>query len=204
MAGKHSETGDGERPTDPTQATPAQSSPRAGSGNYAGDWITEPPRVHAGPDHERGGGFGGPQDSESRGEAPADAAAGNAAMPGEVPGARPASAQHRHAGDRPADGDGNADAASSYRGVGPKDYRHSDERLREFVCEILSDDPRVDASQFTVEVKDGEVCLDGQVPVPEMKSRAEALIAQCGVVGIHNRLRIVDRRAPPSAPGDGR
>jgi hypothetical protein len=33
----------------------------------------------------------------------------------------------------------------SFRGRGPKDYRRP-ERIREDVCELLTDDPRIDAS----------------------------------------------------------
>ena len=34
------------------------------------------------------------------------------------------------------------------RGRGPKDYTRSDDRIREEVCDRLTDDPRVDASMW--------------------------------------------------------
>ena len=37
----------------------------------------------------------------------------------------------------------------SHRGKGPKGYTRSDERIREHVCEVLSDDHHVDAVTST-------------------------------------------------------
>ncbi|HEX2494143.1 MAG TPA: BON domain-containing protein, partial [Steroidobacter sp.] len=48
-----------------------------------------------------------------------------------------------------------------HRGKGPRGYRRSDERIREDVCDVLTDDPRVDASSIEVTVKDCEVTLSG-------------------------------------------
>jgi hypothetical protein len=43
-----------------------------------------------------------------------------------------------------------------FRGRGPKGYRRSDERIREDVCECLSADDRVDASDIDVTVRNCE------------------------------------------------
>jgi hypothetical protein len=89
-----------------------------------------------------------------------------------------------------------APAEPSFRGRGPKGYVRSDERLRELVCERLTDDPRVDASAVEVEVKGGEITLSGEVADRTMKWRAEDLAeAASGGALVHNRLRT--RRTGP-------
>jgi hypothetical protein len=65
----------------------------------------------------------------------------------------------------------------SFIGRGPRNYRRSDERIRETICERLTDDPQVDASEVTVEVKDGVVTLAGTVPERRMKHRIEDIAA---------------------------
>src|SRR6187431_1632181 len=49
------------------------------------------------------------------------------------------------------------------QGKGPKGYKRPDHRIREDVCDRLSDDDELDASEITVTVKDGEVTLEGTV-----------------------------------------
>ena len=74
-------------------------------------------------------------------------------------------------------------------GKGPKDYVRSDARLREDVCDRLSDDDEIDASDMTVTVKDREVTLDGNVIDRHTKRRAEDVAALVsGVRDVHNRL----------------
>jgi osmotically-inducible protein OsmY len=73
-------------------------------------------------------------------------------------------------------GRGAADAnRPSYQGRGPRGYVRSDERLQELICERLTDDPLVDASDVDVQVDDGEVTLSGGVRDKKMKWRAEDL-----------------------------
>jgi osmotically-inducible protein OsmY len=48
-------------------------------------------------------------------------------------------------------------------GKGPRGYQRSDERVFEDVCDRLTDDPRVDASDVEVRVENGEVTLTGTV-----------------------------------------
>lgn len=77
----------------------------------------------------------------------------------------------------------------SHRGRGPKGYQRSDELLRELICERLTDDPYIDASNICVEVKDGEVTLTGTVEVRRQKHATEDLVAEvAGVAQIHNRI----------------
>jgi hypothetical protein len=78
----------------------------------------------------------------------------------------------------------------SYRGRGPRGYTRSDERLTEIICDRLTDDPHVDASNVSVQVKSGEVTLMGTVPDRSTKWRAEDLVESCsGVTTVNNRLR---------------
>jgi osmotically-inducible protein OsmY len=82
-------------------------------------------------------------------------------------------------------------ATQSFRGRGPKGYERSDERLKEIICEALTDAPHIDASEISVDVKKGEVTLSGTVEDRRAKHAAEDLIEQCaGVNEIQNQLRI--------------
>lgn len=75
-------------------------------------------------------------------------------------------------------------------GKGPKGYTRSDERIREDVCDRLSIDDEVDASDITVTVKGGEVTLEGTVPDRRSKHRAEDIAdSVSGVSDVHNSLR---------------
>ena len=83
-----------------------------------------------------------------------------------------------------------------HRGRGPKGYQRSDERLREDICERLTDAPDIDATEIGIEVRSGEVTLSGSVPDRRMKRAAEDLIEECsGVNQVHNGLRIEAERA---------
>lgn len=50
-----------------------------------------------------------------------------------------------------------------YCGVGPKNYIKSDEHLHQEVCNVLNDDPDIDASNIEVTVNKGIVNLQGIV-----------------------------------------
>jgi osmotically-inducible protein OsmY len=79
----------------------------------------------------------------------------------------------------------------SHRGRGPKGYRPSDERLTEIICERLTEDRFIDASEVTVRVDQGEVILEGRVAVRQQKFAIEDAIADvAGVTDIHNRLTV--------------
>jgi osmotically-inducible protein OsmY len=78
-----------------------------------------------------------------------------------------------------------------HRGKGPKGFMRSDDRVRELVCEALTDDEEVDASNIEVTVKGGEVTLAGSVEDREMKRRAEDCVERVGGVrDVHNQLHI--------------
>lgn len=88
-----------------------------------------------------------------------------------------------------------------YRGKGPKDYRCSDDRIRDDVCEALMLDPWLDASRLDVTVQEGAVTLDGVVGERYMKYLAEDCAAHAtGVRDVDNRIRL-DRSAGLDRPG---
>ncbi len=81
----------------------------------------------------------------------------------------------------------------SYRGRGPKGYRRADELLKEIICEQLTDDPFIDASDVSVDVEKSEVTLRGTVRDRRQKYAIEDLIADVsGVNEIHNYLSVAD------------
>lgn len=81
-------------------------------------------------------------------------------------------------------------APRSFRGVGPKNYRRSDDAIREDLCELLMDDPDVDATEIDVRVSEGVVTLDGTVRDRSMKHLAERLAESVrGVRDVQNNLQ---------------
>lgn len=91
--------------------------------------------------------------------------------------------------------------AHGYRGVGPRGYRRDDARVREDVCDALTDSDTLDASDITVTVQDGVVRLSGSVPHRMMKRLAEDLAEDCsGVHDVENALRV---GPPPQAARSG-
>lgn len=83
-----------------------------------------------------------------------------------------------------------------FAGRGPKNYRRSDQRIQEEVCDRLTSDPQVDASEIQVTVKDGEITLEGTVSERRMKRLAEDCAESIsGVQQVHNRLRVEEEGA---------
>lgn len=80
---------------------------------------------------------------------------------------------------------------SPYAGRGPKDYRRSDDRVREEICDCMTDDPMLDASEISVQVSEGVVTLSGMVSSREQKRRAEDVAERIsGVKDVTNQLRV--------------
>ena len=78
----------------------------------------------------------------------------------------------------------------TFAGKGPKGYARADQRLLEEVCELLTADAELDASDVTVVVQDAEVTLEGTVADRHSKHRAEDVSASVsGIRAVHNRLR---------------
>lgn len=83
-----------------------------------------------------------------------------------------------------------------HAGRGPRDYRRSDGRILEDVCEWLAEDPRVDASDIDVSVTDADVTLRGHVADRRMRRLAEDIAARVpGVRDVFNQLRAGDQRS---------
>ena len=77
-----------------------------------------------------------------------------------------------------------------YRGKGPKNYRRSDERIKEDVNDRLSEG-YFDASDVDVAVQNAEVTLTGTVTSRSDKRRAEDIAESVsGVTHVENRLRV--------------
>src|SRR5215213_2493467 len=79
---------------------------------------------------------------------------------------------------------GGYDPANDYRrdmrgygggGRGPEGYIRSDDRIREDVCDRLTDDPHIDASEIDVRVANSEVTLSGTVTDRTARRHAEDL-----------------------------
>lgn len=80
---------------------------------------------------------------------------------------------------------------STYTGKGPKGYSRSDDRIREDVCDRLTDDPQIDASEIDVKVANCEVTLAGTVDSREAKRRAEDCAESIsGVRNVQNNIRV--------------
>lgn len=79
-----------------------------------------------------------------------------------------------------------------HRGKGPAGYQRSDERIRELVCEALTDDDLIDASRIEVSVQGGEVTLTGTVEDRHAKRDAEdCACSVAGVRDVQNLLRVM-------------
>lgn len=78
-----------------------------------------------------------------------------------------------------------------FRGVGPKNYSRPDDRIRDDVCERLTQDDDLDASNIEIKVEQGKVTLEGTVDERWMKHRAEDVAESCsGVRDVDNRIRV--------------
>lgn len=80
------------------------------------------------------------------------------------------------------------------RGLGPKGYVRSDERIKEDVSDALTEHPAIDASDVEVEVKHGVIMLTGTVATRQEKRLAEDVLENVlGMKDITNHLRVKAR-----------
>jgi hypothetical protein len=81
--------------------------------------------------------------------------------------------------------------AGVHAGKGPRNYRRSDTRTYEEVCDALERHDEIDASDIEVTVENGEVMLSGTVSDRRTRRMAEDVAAACaGVRDVHNRLQV--------------
>jgi hypothetical protein len=99
---------------------------------------------------------------------------------------------------------GNEGLRESQFGKGPKGYVRSDERLKEDISEKLMRNHLVDASDISVEARNGAVTLSGSVDDRQLKHYVEDLVERCaGVRDIDNRLTVRPRTASRPQSGSG-
>jgi hypothetical protein len=96
---------------------------------------------------------------------------------------------------RPVPGDeAESTRSRGHRGRGPRGYRRSDERIREDICDRLTEDALIDATDIEVTVTNCEVMLDGTVSDRLSRRRAGDIAdGVSGVVVVVNNLRIEQR-----------
>lgn len=171
------------------QMESGQQMPRLGPGSSREEW-------QAGPAYDRGGGQGYGSQGYS------DSGYGQS---GYGPGGRSGYGGRGSYGSQTGFGQTSMDVSgmtgqygqqSGYRGRGPKGYQRSAERLKEDICERLTEAPDVDASEITIHCKDGIVTLEGTVESRQMKHRAEDIVEACsGVKDVENRLRVASSQS---------
>ncbi|MEM5275826.1 BON domain-containing protein [Cupriavidus taiwanensis] len=90
------------------------------------------------------------------------------------------------------------------RPVGPRNYRRSDERILEDLCEQLSRSGRLDLNEVEVRVEQGVVTLEGSVPDRHQKYRIEDIADEVfGVRDLVNHLRVARPAGTEGHPGRG-
>lgn len=89
-----------------------------------------------------------------------------------------------------------------FSGRGPRGYRRSDERIKEDVCQCLTDDEHIDASNIEVAVADREVTLTGSVSSRWQKRHAEDIIENLpGVRDVINSIRVTSETQGTQSSG---
>jgi osmotically-inducible protein OsmY len=89
-----------------------------------------------------------------------------------------------------------------HRGRGPHGYARSPARIYEDLCDRLTDNPFIDASDIEVTVAGTEVTLSGAVPDTIAMRQAQAIAEEvAGVTHVHNRLQLRDAAERERTPG---
>ncbi len=89
-----------------------------------------------------------------------------------------------------------------YTGVGPANYERSDDRICEDVSDQFWLNGQLDASDIEVDVKNGDVILNGTVPNRQMKRLAEDIAYSIpGVSDVQNHLTVKREQGQLSSQG---
>jgi hypothetical protein len=92
-----------------------------------------------------------------------------------------------------------------FSGRGPRGYRRGDDRIGSDVCEALTLDADIDASEIDVIVTDGVVTLIGVVDDRDTKRRAEELVDRIpGVTDVNNQLHFGSQAGDQGRGDQGR
>lgn len=163
--------------------------PRFGQG-WEGDRFASRERAGLQGGYDRDGAFGARVDNRFEGRFPMGVGSFEAGG-GDV---RSREGDRRFGGmDRSRGMGGTSRSGMGMTGRGPKGYVRSDERIREDICELLSRQGRIDASEVDVKVAGGEVTLTGTVMQRGDKLEIEHIVEHVsGVKDVHNQIR----RAP--------
>jgi osmotically-inducible protein OsmY len=96
--------------------------------------------------------------------------------------------------------------AGPHAGRGPRGYQRSDERIKEDICERMSQHGQLDASDIEVRVTNAEVTIEGVVTDRHAKRLAEDIAeAVAGVREVHNQVRVTQGTfGQQGRPGDQR
>ena len=79
----------------------------------------------------------------------------------------------------------------NYSGYGPRNWKISDEKLQEKICEILLHSFEVDASEIEVKVEDRVVTLSGNISSKGMRNVAIDLVESIpGIEDVFSNLKI--------------
>jgi hypothetical protein len=85
-----------------------------------------------------------------------------------------------------------------FYGKGPKGYRRSDDRIREEICECISMQGHIDATDVEITVENGIVTMKGTVPQRHDKRMLERMVDHVrGVDDVHNELRVKREQREP-------
>lgn len=97
---------------------------------------------------------------------------------------------------------GPARPQGAYRGRGPRGYVRSPVRIYEDLCDRLTENPFIDASEIDVMVAGTEVTLAGTVPDVIAMRQAQAIAEEvAGVSHVHNRLQLREAAEREMTPG---
>lgn len=87
-----------------------------------------------------------------------------------------------------------------HAGKGPRGYTKRDQAILEEICEELTRDSHIDASQLSVQVVDGVVILSGEIESLEAKDRIMGIVSEVhGISQFVNEMRVSDAYSGPEA-----